>query len=96
MPRKSTTYKQILNILEELHKQHPAYLMGQHLSTALEPYGDLWGVSDKEILFALEKYMATLELGEQIAPDIEVEKIVEEGKHLDKLFLNEEGEEDEY
>ena len=56
-----TLYKQILITLEKLHKAHPTYNMGKHISTALDGC-ELWGVSDKELLISLNKYEASLEI----------------------------------
>ena len=36
--------------------------MGRHLSTALDGYGDTWGLTDKEIAYALYKYRSQLEM----------------------------------
>lgn len=59
---KPTTYNDIISVLQDLHISYPTYTIGRHLSTALDEYGDLWGVSDKEVLFALTKYRASLEM----------------------------------
>jgi len=37
-------------------------ILGRHIATALDEYGDVWGLSDREILFALEKYKAELDM----------------------------------
>jgi hypothetical protein len=64
--------------------------MGMHLSTALDEYGDLWGVTDKEVLFALEKYKASLDMD---FPHIEeIDQIIKDGMDLDKLLKEENGE----
>lgn len=96
MRKKSSYYKQVLKLLEELYKDYPTLSIGQHLSTALDGYGDLWGVSDKEFVFALEKYIATFEMGTPLTTEEELDRIVEEGKHLDRMFEEEEDEEDKY
>jgi len=83
-------YEDILKTLVMLKNRFPTYSFGQHISTAFSDYGDIWGLSDKECAFALEKYAAELEFN--IVSDDEVQKIVEEGKNLDKLFQEEEDE----
>ena len=91
--RKSDEYTQILSLLKELHSQYPTYNIGRHLALALSDYSDLWGASDKEILFALEKYETELELDDlHIEDEKYVNKIIEEGMHLETLFENEEEE----
>lgn len=89
--RKPNAYNQIVQILHTLHKTYPNYNIGRHLSTALDGYGDLWGVSDKEILFALSKYKAQLDNDGYSATDENIDKIVQDAMNLDKL-LNEEEE----
>lgn len=86
--RKQSLYNQILNILSELHRSYPTYNIGRHLSTALEDYGDLWAVSDKEILYALEKYQAELDMN--VVPEEDVEKILKDGYDLDNILKEEE------
>lgn len=88
MARKTNYYNKVIDKLQALHKKYPSYNIGRHLSTALSEYGDLWGISDKEVLFALEKYEAELEL--DFVPDKDIDKIIEEGKNLEALFDNEE------
>lgn len=85
--RKANYYNQAISILQELHKDHPTYNMGRHISTALDGYGDVWGMTDKELAFALEKYKA--ELGINIVPEEDIDKIVNDGLNLDSLFKEE-------
>ncbi len=86
--RKPNFYNQILTIFTELHKSYPTYNLGRHLSTALSDYGDLWAVSDKEILYALEKYQAELDMN--VVPEEDVEKILKDGIDLDNILKEEE------
>ena len=90
MSRKVSPYNQAINKLLELHKKYPNRGLGMHISTALCEYGDMWGVSDKEFLFALEKYEAELEL--DFAPDKDIDQIIKEGENLETLFQQEEEE----
>jgi hypothetical protein len=66
--------------------------MGKHLSTALYEYNDVWGVSDKELLFALEKYEIELNIDDPHEDEEEIQKILKEGMNLNNI-LNEEYEE---
>jgi len=88
MSKKPTPYKQAVTLLLELKKQYPNYSLGMHLSTALADYGDSWGITDKELLFALEKYRTELEMN--VVSDKEIDKIIKDAENLDKLFLEEE------
>lgn len=82
-------YRKIINVLESLHKAHPTYNMGRHISTALDGYDDVWGVTDKEMLFALEKY--ELELNMDVNHDQEeIEKIIKDGMNLERILFEEE------
>lgn len=94
MPKKPSPYNQALHTLQELKHSHPNYRLSQHIATAFADYGNIWGISDEEILFALEKYKTELEYN--IAPDQEVERIIEEGKNLTLLFDQDEEEGDSY
>lgn len=84
MSRKASGYNQILNVLQDLHKSYPSFNMGRHLSTALDEYGDLWGVSDNEIAFALSKYKTQLDNDGYSATDENIDKIIEDGLNLFK------------
>jgi hypothetical protein len=63
--------------------------MGRHLATALDEYGDIWGVSDKEMVFALTKYKNQLEMDVPHTDDSEIDKIIKDGLDLDNLFKEE-------
>lgn len=63
---------------------------------SIDDYGDCWGLTDKEFLFALEKYRA--ELDYNISPDTDVDKIVKDAQDLDinKILGEEEQDEEMY
>jgi len=90
--RRATYYSQVLHILQALHRTYPSYNMGKHLSTALDGYGDMWGLTDRELLFALEKYKAQLEMDIPHADDDEIDQIIKEGMNLDNILTEEDGE----
>lgn len=92
MSRKSNPFKQCLTKLQTFQRQYPNQSLGMHLSRAMSDYGDLWGVSDREFLFALERY--EFEMENNLASDKEVERIIKEGQNLTTLF--EEEDDDEY
>jgi hypothetical protein len=83
-------YRKILHVLESLHKAHPFYNMGQHISTAVDG-SELWGVTDKEMLLALEKYEASLELDVNHNEE-EIEEIIKDGMNLERTLFEEEEE----
>lgn len=88
MGKKATPYSQAVQLLQDLKKEYPNYTLGQHLSTALGDYGDIWGITDKEMFFALEKYKTELEFN--IVSDEEVDQIMKDAQNLDTLFKEEE------
>ncbi len=61
--------------------------MGRHLATAMDEYGDVWGVTDKEMVFALLKYKNQLEMDIPHAEDSE--EIYNDGLDLDNILKDE-------
>jgi hypothetical protein len=94
MSVKKNHYFQAIHILQELHKEFPMYNMGRHLSTALEGYGDMWGITDKELVYALEKYKEQIEMDVPHTEESEIDRIIKEGMDLGLLFRGEEYEEE--
>lgn len=93
--RKPNYYNQIIHILQQLHTAYPNYNMGKHLATAMDEYGDIWGVTDKEFLFALEKYKTQLEMDVPHTDEKELDQIIKDGMDLDNI-LKEEDNGEEY
>jgi len=89
-------YNQVISILQELHKAFPTYNMGRHLATALSDYGDIWGITDKELAFALSKYKSEIEMDVPHTDESELEKIIKEGMDLDNILKEEEEEDGNY
>lgn len=87
-------YQKCISILQALNKKYPNKNLGSHLSLALSEYGDLWAISDREILFALEKYQTELEL--DFTGELDIDKILYEGEHLFDELKSEDFEEDGY
>jgi hypothetical protein len=83
-------YNKIIKALQLLNKKHPTYNMGRHLSTALDGYPDIWGLTDKEILFALNKYAAEMEINSSNGENIDL--IIREGLNLHNILDEEEEE----
>jgi hypothetical protein len=90
--RRASYYSQVLGTLQALHRAYPNYNIGKHLSTALDGYGDMWGITDREMLFALEKYKAQLEMDIPHADDDEIDQIIKEGMNLDDILKDQDGE----
>jgi hypothetical protein len=90
MSRKPSDFSQIITLLNELHKSFPKYNIGRHISTALDG-SDLWGISDKQLLAALQKYREEREIDSPYTNERELDAIISDGLNLDHLF-----DEDEY
>jgi hypothetical protein len=90
MRAKINYYIQIIDLLNELHRTFPTYNLGKHLSTALDGQGDVWGISDKELLYILTKYKTELELDTHHANDKEIEDIIRDGMNLNDILMEEE------
>ena len=91
---KKDQYQQALHILQELHKDFPTYNLGRHLATALSDYGDIWGLTNKEIVYALEKYKAEIEMDVPHTDESEIDRIIKEGMDLDNRLKEEDSDGD--
>lgn len=85
MSRKPSEFSQIISLLNELHKTFPKYNIGRHISTALDGT-DLWGVSDKALLAALQKYKEEQEIDTPYTNQRELDAIIQDGLNLNNLF----------
>lgn len=92
MSRKPSEFSQIIAVLNELHKSFPKYNIGRHISTALDG-SDPWGVSDKQLLAALQKYKEQQEIDTPYTNERELESIISDGMNLNNLFDEDNGEE---
>ena len=91
---KKNNYQQALHILQELNKDFPTYNLGRHLATALSDYGDIWGITDKELVFALEKYKAEIGMDVPHTDESEIDRIIKEGMDLDNILKEEDSDGD--
>ena len=82
-------YNKVIHTLQELHKSFPTYNMGRHLATVLDEYGDIWGMTDKELSYALYKYRSQIEMDITHTDDSELDKIIKEGMDLDNILKEE-------
>ena len=89
---KPNDYHRIIAILQQLHSTYPEYNMGRHLATALDEYGDVWGLTDREIVFALEKYKAELDMDVPHTDESELDQIIKDGMDLENILKEEDGE----
>ena len=87
MAKKTNAYEDSICLLKQLKTKYPNRTLGQHISTALDEYGNIWNLSDNEFLYALNKYRATLECDTVAEEDID--KIIRDAQNLDTLFMEE-------
>ena len=90
MAKQPNYYSQIIQTLVRLQKAYPTYNIGRHISTALDEYTDVWGVSDREFLYAIQKYEIELNIDGPHLDDKEIEEIIKDGMNLDSMFEEEE------
>ena len=90
MAKQPNYYRQIIQTLVRLQKAYPTYNIGRHISTALYEYSDVWGVSDREFLYAIQKYEIELNIDGPHIDDEEIEEIIKDGMNLDSIFDEEE------
>jgi hypothetical protein len=96
MSKKVDYYNQVMVTLQELHEAYPQYNMGRHLSTALDGYGDIWGLTDKELSYALYKYKNQLEMDVPHTEGAELDKIIKDGMDLDNILKEEDEDNGDY
>ena len=90
MAKQPNYYRQIIQTLIRLQKAYPTYNIGRHISTAMDEYTDVWGVSDREFLYAIQKYEIELNIDGPHIDDEEIEEIIKDGMNLDSIFEEEE------
>jgi hypothetical protein len=76
----------VIHILNELNKSYPTYNVGRHLSTALDGYGDVWGMTNKELVFALTKYKSQLDADIPHNDESDIDDIIKQGMDLDNIL----------
>jgi hypothetical protein len=86
-------YAQILSVLTELKELFPRYNLGRHLETALDGRKDMWGLTDKEMLDAVNVYKQKLTIDTPHRDDSELAKIIKDGMQLHNI-LHEDEEDD--
>ena len=86
MTKKPNYYNRVLHILQQLHTAFPNYNMGKHLATVVDECGNLWGLTDKELAYALAKYKSQLEIDVPHDDEKDIDKIIKEGLDLDNIL----------
>lgn len=87
--KKTNHHSKIIKLLQELHSSYPNYTIGRHISTALSDYGDFWGITDKEMLFALTKYKSQLEMDVPHSDEKEIDEIIKQAMDLENILKEE-------
>jgi hypothetical protein len=84
-------HRKIIQVLERLHKAHPTYNLGKHLSTAIDD-SELWGITDKELFLSLQRYESSLTMDKDHIDEEEIDEIIKDGMNLERMFLEEDEE----
>lgn len=87
--KKTNHHSKIIKVLQELHSSYPNYTLGRHISTALSDYGDFWGITDQEMLFALMKYKSQLEMDVPHSDEKEIDEIIKQAMDLENILKEE-------
>ena len=87
--KKTNHHSKIIKLLQELHNSYPNYTLGRHISTALSDYGDFWGITDQEMLFALTKYKSQLEMDVPHSDEKEIDEIIKQAMDLENILKEE-------
>lgn len=96
MSRPISDFKKVIKLLEELHKEYPQLGIGRHFTSALSEYGDPWGMTDKELNFALDKYRQAMELDIQgyLMEDEYVAKVIKDAENFEDILKETDGDEE--
>lgn len=86
---KNTHQTTVFNILKTLKKNYPTLPLSRHIVDATSDYNNLWGLSDKELSYALEKYEKELSINQPPSEE-EINTIIQEGMDLEHIFDEEE------
>lgn len=86
----SNYHNRVIAILKRLHKAHPTYNIGKHISTAVDD-SDLWGVTDKELFLSLQRYEIELNM-DVVHEDDDIDDIIKDGMNLERTLFEEEEE----
>lgn len=83
--------KQILKTLKDLSETYPTTPLALHLGIALDGYGNIENITDKELSFALQKYTTERELNDSIPHKEDIDNIINEGLalNIDDLYEEE-------
>lgn len=82
----TTYYHKIIQLLGELKRDHPSLNLGKHLATSLDGIETkyLWGLTDKNVYHALQKYQISLDL-DVPHDESEIEKILRDGMRISNV-----------
>ncbi len=81
--KQTETFNKIIQIIKELHSKFPNQNILRHISDAISDQTTIWGIEDKDLLSALEKYKEDI----YFPTDDEVDSIIKDGRDLGKSQL---------
>jgi hypothetical protein len=74
--------KQFQTTLSLIFKEFPSLTIGQILDGAFAEYNNTYHLSEKETLYALDRFLSLKRLNEDIIPNDELEEIIRDASHL--------------
>ena len=83
---KHSMYDKCICLLKDLNKTHSTIPLSVHLATAFSEYKDISFFSDSKLLKLLQEYQNKLDMDN----DFDVEKVIEDGINLNKIFEDDE------
>lgn len=83
--KKENYTNKLFSLLKELKHLYPSWEISKHIAGATTSYKDVWGISDKQFCFELEKYMSELSLENN---DEDLSLILTDAEHLDTLLMD--------
>ena len=82
MSKKTNYKKEFVYTLNQIFKQFPNESLGKIIDGAFGDYKNTFHISEKEMCYALEKYLNILEMDiEHLSSDQEIETLFEDTKH---------------
>mgnify|MGYP003334744338 CR=1 FL=1 len=83
---KEKDIQRLRNLIQGKHGEKATMGTGYTKKQEFHEEGDVWGLSDKALALALDKYTKQLSLDKQHT-DKEIEQIIKDGMHLDRYLI---------
>lgn len=82
MQNKINYKKKFISTLQDIFKHYPSQTLGKIIDGAFGDYQNTFHLSEKEMCYAIEKYLTILEMDiEHLSDEQEIETLLEDTKH---------------